>query len=131
MWTYLPITEFLSFSFQAWLQRSMPFLLILFAYTLRQDLLGVVAFAWLHNVLSRCDQAVVRQVALREARSLRVLAACSAVLAAHAAGLYVVFRQQRLWRQLAFLPPAMPPRALMHAIFVVVRPFRHSIECCC
>eukprot|EP01103_Thecamoeba_quadrilineata_P016089 TRINITY_DN5289_c0_g1_i2.p1 TRINITY_DN5289_c0_g1~~TRINITY_DN5289_c0_g1_i2.p1 ORF type:complete len:286 (-),score=25.08 TRINITY_DN5289_c0_g1_i2:225-1082(-) len=89
-----------------WLENSIPFFLLLLGLFLYQHKFGIMLFLWHFSVLFHTNQALKKQVALKENRQVSLLLGIIGILLIHIAGTYLSFQSSgNLWRSLFLLPP--------------------------
>jgi len=91
-----------------WLEQSIPFVFLLFLLWIYEHRNGLLLFIWATAIFINSNQAVKKQVSLKEKRSTWVLGGIAATLLFHVLFVYFYFRKEELWRYLVSLPPRQP-----------------------
>jgi len=97
----------------------LPFAFLLLLVFVYEHYVGILTFCWLTFVLCQVNDLIKRQVALREERQDSLILLIISVLLSHVVVTFLLFRHQRLWRHLLFLPPDQP-LSFWSAIWVAV-----------
>jgi hypothetical protein len=94
--------------FTKWLEQAFPFIFLLILVWIYEHRNGLLVFIWMTGIFVHSNQAVKKQVALKDKRSLWVLSGIAAELIMHILFIYFFFRGEELWRYLISLPPRRP-----------------------
>eukprot|EP01137_Pigoraptor_chileana_P009765 Opistho-2@58490 len=95
-------------SFIQWAYRSLPFFLLLLLVFGYRHKLGILINCWLSTVLLHANYTIVKQVGLKDQRSVGRLLLCIVNLIAHTIAFYYIFRSDELYYSLIFNPPPDP-----------------------
>jgi len=89
----------------SWIEQSFPFVILLLIIWIYQHRNGILIFIWAMAIFMNANQTVKRQVALKDKRSVPILAGLAGLLVFHVLFAYFFFRKEELWRYLISLPP--------------------------
>jgi hypothetical protein len=94
--------------FGRWLEQSIPFIVMLAVVWIYQHRNGILVFLCNTLVFMQANQALKKQVSLKDKRRANVLVAVIIGLSAYVALMYAYLRSEEPWRYLMLLPPKQP-----------------------
>ncbi|XP_006001213.1 RING finger and transmembrane domain-containing protein 2 [Latimeria chalumnae] len=103
----------------SWLQRGLPFILILLAKVCFQHKLGIAVCIGMASTFAYANSTVKHQVSLREKRSVLVVLWILVFLAGNTFYLYYAFRSQQLYNSLLFLKPNLETLDFFDMMWIV------------
>ncbi|KAL3154418.1 hypothetical protein ABBQ32_013890 [Trebouxia sp. C0010 RCD-2024] len=101
-----------SFDLQAialWVEKTAPFLLLLFVVFAYTHIRGLTVFTWISLVLYRANEALKKQVALKQDYSRLQCVSLAAALMGHVLLVMLCLHQERLWLRFLLATPSPVP----------------------
>lgn len=102
-----------------WLEQALPFLFLLLCIFLKQHFVQLLMYAMLSFMVVKANVALQRTIAMRsEASNNKLAVVASGLFVSTALTLLIIFRDDKLWQSLVFIPPEPTKiRTLWDAVF--------------
>ncbi|XP_029427006.1 RING finger and transmembrane domain-containing protein 2 isoform X2 [Rhinatrema bivittatum] len=103
----------------SWLQKGLPFILILLAKLCFQHKLGIAVCLGMASTFAYANSTLKQQVSLKEKRSLLVVLWILAFLTGNTLYLFYTFSSQQLYNSLIFLKPSLKSLDFFQLMWIV------------